>query len=94
MCGIRDIVLDFEKYAFTVVGIKSLILLGIISQIPIIFSSYYARLSKQTTPHTTRLCVWRARAIRYGEKYRRAPGTTGTTSSIVYATLVVVTRRD
>ena len=33
--------LDIEKYAFTVVGIKSLILLGIISLIPIIFSCYY-----------------------------------------------------
>ena len=38
LCVIRDIVLDIEKYAFTVIGIKSLILLGII---PIIFSCYY-----------------------------------------------------
>ena len=41
LCSIRDIVLDIEKHAFTVVGIKSLILLGIISLIPIIFSCYY-----------------------------------------------------
>ena len=33
--------LDIEKYAFTVIGIKSLIFLGIISLIPIFFSCYY-----------------------------------------------------
>ena len=37
LCGIRDIVHDIEKYEFLVLGIKSLILLGIISLIPIIF---------------------------------------------------------
>ncbi len=41
LCGIRDIMLDIEKYEFLVLGIKSLILLGIISLIPKIFSCYY-----------------------------------------------------
>ncbi len=40
LCGIRDIMLDIEKYEFLVLGIKSLILLGIISLIPKMFSCY------------------------------------------------------
>jgi hypothetical protein len=36
-CVVLDIVLDIEIYEFLVLGIKSLILLGIISLIPIIF---------------------------------------------------------
>ncbi len=38
--GIRDIMLDIEKYEFLVLGIKSLILLRIISLIPKIVSCY------------------------------------------------------
>jgi len=33
-CGIRDIMLDIEKYEFLVLGIKYLIILEIISLIP------------------------------------------------------------
>ena len=40
LCGIRDIMLDIEKYEFLVLGILSLILLGIISLIPKMFSCY------------------------------------------------------
>ena len=43
--GIRDIMLDIEKYEFLVLGIKSLILLGIISLIPKNFSCYYQAFS-------------------------------------------------
>ena len=38
LCGIRYILLDIEIYEFSVLGIKYLILLGIISLIPKIFS--------------------------------------------------------
>jgi len=43
LCGIstRDVMLDIEKYEFLVLGIKYLILLGIISLIPKYFSCYY-----------------------------------------------------
>ena len=41
LCGIRYIMLDIEKYEFSVLGIKYLILLGIISLIPNFFSCYY-----------------------------------------------------
>ncbi len=34
LCGSRDIMLDIEKYKFLVLGIKSLILLGIINKGP------------------------------------------------------------
>ena len=37
LCDIRDIMLDIEKYEFSVLGIKYLILLGIISLIPKLF---------------------------------------------------------
>ena len=40
LCGIRDIVLDIEKYEFLVLGIKFLILLGIISLIPPVFTRH------------------------------------------------------
>ena len=34
LCGSRDIMLDIEKYEFLVLGMKSLILLGIINKGP------------------------------------------------------------